>query len=76
MTPEQIQAMFKDTKPVVDVWLAKPTLELRGEKMQLEWVMPLPAQANAENAKLRVGMTMDMQFKNVNQPVTINPPAE
>jgi hypothetical protein len=76
MTPEQLEAMVKDIKPVVDVWLTKPTLELRGEKMQMDFVMPLPAEANAGDAKIRLAMVMDMQFSKVNEPVTIEPPAE
>ena len=76
LTPEELEGMFKDFKPVVDVWLSKPNLELRGEKMQLEWVMPLPKEANAAEVKLRVAMTMAMQFSKVNEPVKIEAPAE
>lgn len=76
LSAEELQAMFQNMQPVVDVWLAKPTLELRGEKMQLEWVMPLPEIANAGDAKLRMAMMIDMQFTNVNEPVSIEPPAE
>ena len=76
LTPEQLQGMFKDMKPVVDVWLTKQGLELRGEKMQLDFVMPLPAEANAGDAKIKLAMIMDMKFNKVNEPVTIEPPAE
>lgn len=76
LTPEQVQAMVKDMKPVVDVWLTKPTLELRGEKMTLDFVVPLPEDASTGNVKIRAFMTMDMQFSKVNEPVTIEPPTE
>lgn len=76
LTPEELQAMFKDMQPAVDVWLAKPSLELRGEKMQVDFMTPLPAEANMGDAKIRMTVVMDMQFSKVNEPVTIEPPTE
>ncbi len=76
LTPEQLQAMVKDMKPVVDVWLTRLTLELRGEKMLLDFVMPLPKDANVGDAKIKLSMVMEMRFSKVNEPVTIEPPAE
>ena len=77
LTPEELQAMLKDMKPVVDVWLTKQGCELRGEKMQLDFVMPLPAEANAGDAKIKLSHDHghDSSIK-VNEPVTIEPPAE
>ncbi len=74
LTAEQTQAMLKEMKPVIDVWLAKPTLQMRGEKMHLDFVMPLPKEANVGDAKIRASMTMDMQFSKVNEPLTIEAP--
>lgn len=76
ITPEQLQSMMKDMKPVVDVWLSKPGLQMRGEKMQLEFNVPLPAEANAGDAKIKLSIVMDMKFSKVNEPVTIEAPAE
>jgi hypothetical protein len=76
ITPEQLKAMMKDMKPVVDVWLTTPGLEMRGEKMQLDFNVPLPAEANAVDAKIKLSIVMDMKFSKVNEPVTIEAPAE
>lgn len=76
LTAEQLQEMMKDMKPVVDVWLSKADLQPRGQKMQLDWVMSLPEEANVGDAKLRINMLMDAQYSNVNEPVTIEAPEE
>ncbi|MCU0508709.1 MAG: hypothetical protein MUC34_09940 [Anaerolineae bacterium] len=76
MTPEQLQELMKDMKPVVDVWLSKATLQPRGQKMQLDWVMGLPEDANMGDAKLRITMLMDAEYSKVNEPVTIEAPAD
>lgn len=76
MTAEQLQAMMKDMKPVVDVWLSKADLQPRGQKMALDFVMSLPAEANVGDAKLRINMLMDALYSKVNEPVTIEAPKE
>lgn len=76
LSTEELEAMMKDMKPVVDVWLTKSGLELRAQKTELDWVMSLPAEANMGTAKLRILMTMDAEYSKVNEPVTIEPPAE
>jgi hypothetical protein len=76
ISPEDLQAMMKDMKPVVDVWLSRATLQPRGQKMQLDWLMPLPEQANMGDAKLRIIMLMNAEYSKVNEPVTIEAPAE
>jgi hypothetical protein len=76
ISPEDLQAMMKDMKPVVDVWLSRATLQPRGQKMQLDWLMPLPEQANMGDAKLRIIMLMNAEYSKVNEPVTIEAPAK
>jgi hypothetical protein len=73
---EELQEMMKDMKPVTDVWLSRATLQPRAQKMTLDWVMPLPEEASAGGAKLRITMLMDAQYSKVNEPVTIEAPAE
>jgi hypothetical protein len=76
LTPEQVQELMKDMKPVVDVWLSKATLQPIGQKMQLDWVMGLPEDADMGDVRLRINMLMDAQYSKVNEPVTIEAPAE
>ena len=76
LSSEELQAMIKDMKPVVDVWLSKANLQIRGQKTNLDWVMALPAEANAGDAKIRFVMSMDAQYSKVNEPVTIEAPKE
>jgi hypothetical protein len=75
LTQAELDELTKDMKPVVDVWLTKSGLELRAEQMTVDWTMGLPADVNVGDAKLRFALTMDMQFANVNEPVTIEAPA-
>jgi hypothetical protein len=44
--------------------------------MQLDWVMGLPEDANMGDAKLRITMLMDAEYSKVNEPVTIEAPAD
>ncbi len=76
LTAEQLQEIMKDMKPVVDVWLSKADLQIRGQRTNLDWVMALPDEANAGDAKIRFVMSMDAQYSKVNEPVTIEAPAE
>ena len=76
LSQDDVDALVKDMKPVVDVWLTREGLELRAEQMTVDWTMGLPAAANAGDAKIRFLMAMDMQFTKVNEPVSIEPPTE
>ncbi len=76
LSPEELQAMVKDMKPVVDVWLTKSGLELREQRMTLDWVMALPKEANVGDAKLRITMNMNAGYFNVNKPLAIEAPAD
>lgn len=76
LSTEDLEAMVKDMKPVVDVWLTRSALELREQQFTVDWVMGLPEEANTNDAKLRIVMTMRARYSNVNEPVTIEAPAE
>lgn len=76
LSEQELQEILQDMKPVIDVWITRSNLELRRQVMAFDMIMPFPEELGASGAKLRMAMEMDMQFRNVNQPVTIEPPAE
>jgi len=76
MSQEQFEEMMQGLNPVVDIWLAKDDLGMRREQMALDFVMPLPEEVGAGYVNLRLAMTMDMTFTNVNEPVTIEDPTK
>lgn len=76
MSSDEVQAALQEMKPVIDVWITRAGLELRKQVMAFDVIMSLPEEMGIAGAKLRMGLTMEMQFRNVNQPVTIEAPAE
>lgn len=76
LSEEELQEILKDMQPVIDVWITKANLELRRQVMAFDMIMPFPEELGASDAKLRMALEMDMQFRNVNEPVTIEAPTD
>ncbi len=76
LSEEELQEILKDMQPVIDVWITKANLELRRQVMAFDMIMPFPEELGASDAKLRMALEMDMQVRNVNEPVTIEAPTD
>ena len=76
LSEEEMEQILRDMEPVIDVWVTRADLELRRQRMAFDMIMAFPEELGISDAQLRMAMVMDMQLSNVNQPVTIEAPAE
>jgi hypothetical protein len=73
---EQLATMVKEMTVAADVWLSAENLEMRQQRMVISIPLPLPAESGMEGVKLNMDMDMVMRYTRLNEPVTIEAPAQ
>lgn len=73
---EDVQKLLDNTTIAADVWLTKDNLELRQQQMHITMLVPAPEGVGNADTRIRMIMDATMQMQNINQPVTIEAPAQ